>query len=255
MAPAATFMMFLRKRFPSAHAAYRAPAPVCPTGAGSKVGLEVMPITTVTLSEGNSPGERSPSRRYERIPGVTVLPVVAHIMGASARVGWTAVIAQTGDDLLIGLAGSEQRLPAGGADGPIILIVAPRGAGTSAGAIDALKDNAKETVKAKAAYAKLGGLARKQVAWRAGGELQACCGRVPHLRLHARVGAAAAPRPGRAAAMIIALTRAPHLPRRGQIGPGVFDTVRLRKYARSGNVSPSSSSKSGTCQTAPAATG
>lgn len=113
-------------------------------------------------------------------------------MGASARVGWTAVIAQTGDDFLIGLAGSEQRLPAGGADGPIILIVAPLAAGTSAGAIDALKDNAKETVKVKAADAKLGGLARKQVAWRAGGELQACCGRVPHLRLHARVGAAAA---------------------------------------------------------------
>jgi hypothetical protein len=72
----------------------------------------------------------------------------------------------------------------------ITLIVAPLAAGTSAGAIDALKDNAKETVKA--AYGKLGGLARKQVAWRAGGELQACCGRVPHLRLHARVGAAAA---------------------------------------------------------------
>jgi hypothetical protein len=28
-----------------------------------KVGLEVMPITTVTLSKGNGPGERSPSRR------------------------------------------------------------------------------------------------------------------------------------------------------------------------------------------------
>ena len=52
---------------------------------------------------------------------------------------------------------------------PITLIVSALGAGASAGAIDALKDNAKET--AKAAYAKLRGLARKRVAGRPNGEL------------------------------------------------------------------------------------
>jgi hypothetical protein len=54
----------LRHRLTETHAhACRAPAPACPTRAGSKVGLEVMPITSVTLSEGHGPGERSPSRR------------------------------------------------------------------------------------------------------------------------------------------------------------------------------------------------
>ena len=52
---------------------------------------------------------------------------------------------------------------------PITLIVAALAAGASAGAIDALKDNAKET--AKAAYAKLRGLARKRVAGRPDGQL------------------------------------------------------------------------------------
>jgi hypothetical protein len=33
-----------------------------------KVGLEVMPITSVTLSDGHGPGERAPSRRYGRKP-------------------------------------------------------------------------------------------------------------------------------------------------------------------------------------------
>jgi hypothetical protein len=32
--------------------------------AGSKVGLEVMPITSMTLSDGHRPGERAPTRRY-----------------------------------------------------------------------------------------------------------------------------------------------------------------------------------------------
>jgi hypothetical protein len=31
-----------------------------PTGTGPKVGLEVMPIDSVTLSDGHSPGERAP---------------------------------------------------------------------------------------------------------------------------------------------------------------------------------------------------
>jgi hypothetical protein len=52
---------------------------------------------------------------------------------------------------------------------PITLIVTALAAGASAGAIDALKDNAKEA--AKAAYAKLRGLARKRVAGRVDGEL------------------------------------------------------------------------------------
>jgi hypothetical protein len=44
------------------HAAYRAPAPAGPTAAGSKVGLGVMPIGSVTPSDGHGPGERSPTR-------------------------------------------------------------------------------------------------------------------------------------------------------------------------------------------------
>jgi hypothetical protein len=52
---------------------------------------------------------------------------------------------------------------------PITLIVTALAAGASAGAIDALKDNAKET--ASAAYARLRGLARKRVAGRPDGEL------------------------------------------------------------------------------------
>lgn len=50
-----------RERTP-AFAAYRAPAPACPTGVGSKVGLEVMLIASVTLSEGHVPKERAPDR-------------------------------------------------------------------------------------------------------------------------------------------------------------------------------------------------
>ena len=52
---------------------------------------------------------------------------------------------------------------------PITLIVTALAAGASAGAIDALKDNAKET--ASAAYDRLRGLARKRVAGRPDGEL------------------------------------------------------------------------------------
>jgi hypothetical protein len=52
---------------------------------------------------------------------------------------------------------------------PITLIVTALAAGASAGAIEALKDNAKEM--AKAAYSKLSGLARKRVAGRPDGEL------------------------------------------------------------------------------------
>ena len=52
---------------------------------------------------------------------------------------------------------------------PITLVVTALAAGASAGAIDALKDNAKET--ARAAYAKLRGLARKRVSGRPDGEL------------------------------------------------------------------------------------
>jgi hypothetical protein len=46
------------------HAAYRAPAPAGPTAAGSKVGLGVMPIGSVTPSDGHGPGERSPTRSF-----------------------------------------------------------------------------------------------------------------------------------------------------------------------------------------------
>jgi hypothetical protein len=49
------------------HAAYRAPAPAGPTAAGSKVGLGVMPIGSVTPSDGHGPGERSPTRRSGRL--------------------------------------------------------------------------------------------------------------------------------------------------------------------------------------------
>jgi RIP homotypic interaction motif len=52
---------------------------------------------------------------------------------------------------------------------PITLIVTALAAGASAGAIDALKDNAKEM--ASTAYAKLRGLARKRIAGRPDGEL------------------------------------------------------------------------------------
>jgi hypothetical protein len=52
---------------------------------------------------------------------------------------------------------------------PITLIVAALAAGAGAGAIDALKDNAREA--AKAAYARLRGLAKKRVAGRPDGEL------------------------------------------------------------------------------------
>lgn len=52
---------------------------------------------------------------------------------------------------------------------PVTLIVAALAAGASAGALDALKDDVKE--KAKAAYAKLHGLAYKRVSGRPHGEL------------------------------------------------------------------------------------
>lgn len=52
---------------------------------------------------------------------------------------------------------------------PITLIVTALAAGASAGAIDALKDNAKEM--ARTAYAKLRGLAQKRIAGRPDGEL------------------------------------------------------------------------------------
>jgi hypothetical protein len=35
--------------------------------AGSKVGLKVMPITSVTLSDRRRPGERAPTRRYRAL--------------------------------------------------------------------------------------------------------------------------------------------------------------------------------------------
>ena len=52
---------------------------------------------------------------------------------------------------------------------PITLIVTALAAGASAGVIDALKDNAKDA--AKAAYAKLRGLAQRRVAGNPGAEL------------------------------------------------------------------------------------
>jgi hypothetical protein len=48
---------------PCIHAVYRAPAPACPTVAGSKAGLGVMPIGNVTPSDGYGRGERAPTRR------------------------------------------------------------------------------------------------------------------------------------------------------------------------------------------------
>jgi hypothetical protein len=38
--------------------------PTSPTGAGSKICLEVMPIDSVTLSDGRGLEERTPTRRY-----------------------------------------------------------------------------------------------------------------------------------------------------------------------------------------------
>jgi hypothetical protein len=52
---------------------------------------------------------------------------------------------------------------------PVTLIVTALAAGASAGVIDALKDNAKDA--AKAAYARLRGLAHKRVAGNPGAEL------------------------------------------------------------------------------------
>jgi hypothetical protein len=43
--------------------------PTSPTGAGSKICLEVMPIDIVTLSDGYGPGERAPIRRSARPTG------------------------------------------------------------------------------------------------------------------------------------------------------------------------------------------
>jgi hypothetical protein len=52
-----------------------------PVQAALKVGLEVMPIDGVTLSDGHCPGERTPTRRSvraERLPGgVTLGPISA----------------------------------------------------------------------------------------------------------------------------------------------------------------------------------
>jgi len=42
--------------------------PTSPTGAGSKICLEVMPIDSVTLSDGRGLEERTPTRRYVRFP-------------------------------------------------------------------------------------------------------------------------------------------------------------------------------------------
>ncbi len=42
--------------------------PISPTGAGSKVGLEVMLIDSVTLSDGYDPGERALTRHHRRRP-------------------------------------------------------------------------------------------------------------------------------------------------------------------------------------------
>jgi hypothetical protein len=52
---------------------------------------------------------------------------------------------------------------------PVTLILTALAAGTSAGALDALKDDAKE--KVKAAYRKLHGLVKKRVSGRPHGEL------------------------------------------------------------------------------------
>jgi hypothetical protein len=52
---------------------------------------------------------------------------------------------------------------------PVTLILAALAAGASAGVLDALKDDVKE--KARAAYAKLRGLAKKRVSGRPHGEL------------------------------------------------------------------------------------
>jgi hypothetical protein len=38
-------------------------------GAGSKVGLKVMPVDSVALRDGHSPGERTPTRRSARTSG------------------------------------------------------------------------------------------------------------------------------------------------------------------------------------------
>ena len=57
--------------------AYRTPAPVCPTRAGSKIGLEVMPIASVTLSDGHGPGERAPTSIWRL--AVLSAPVIAGV--------------------------------------------------------------------------------------------------------------------------------------------------------------------------------
>ncbi|SRR6266568_651963 len=59
-------------------------------GAGSKVGLEVMPIASVTLSDGRGPGERAPTRRYGAGVGKSKTPGGHTRMGDLCRHGLAA---------------------------------------------------------------------------------------------------------------------------------------------------------------------
>ena len=55
-----------------------------PSGAESKVGLEVMPIDGVTLSDGYCPGERTPTRRLRPVI-TTGAEVMDRILNATGR--------------------------------------------------------------------------------------------------------------------------------------------------------------------------
>jgi len=56
-----------------------------PIGAGSKAGLEVMPVDSVALRDGHCPGERAPTRRSARECVVICYRVDCAITGNS---GW-----------------------------------------------------------------------------------------------------------------------------------------------------------------------
>src|SRR6266568_9323191 len=71
-------------------------------GAGSKVGLEVMPITSVTLSDGHGPGERAQSRPILRGRRRDADQDADHAdlgdLSISARLPWPAAVDSCGDD-------------------------------------------------------------------------------------------------------------------------------------------------------------
>ena len=65
--------------------AYRAPAPACPTGTGSQVGLEVMPIASVTLSDGHGSGRTRADPPFGAVIGADARPWWPHRTGILER--------------------------------------------------------------------------------------------------------------------------------------------------------------------------